>query len=164
MQRKEREEEDRQMREIEANRKEEERKRREEQRRFEEQQRKELEERRRAEAKLLEEKQKRLEEAKKQEQNKIDQRKIYCKQQRALVYGLPPGYDINWANGRPYFMNDVTKQTQWNDPRPLPPGYEAKQAPPPDNRIYYINHAAQRTQWTDPRPALPPMRPDLMLY
>jgi len=57
--------------------------------------------------------------------------------------------------GRNYFVNHVTKSTQWTDPRPLPPGWEEKNDA--NHRTYYVNHVTKTTQWEDPRPPLQPV-------
>lgn len=53
--------------------------------------------------------------------------------------------------GRLYFVNHIAKSTQWEDPRPLPPGWEAKY----DERLkrkYFVDHHNRQTTWNDPRP------------
>lgn len=73
---------------------------------------------------------------------------------------LPAGWEAKKSpQGRTYFVNHVTKTTQWADPRPLPPGWEEKQDA--NHRTYYVNHVAKSTQWEDPRPPiqLGPMSP-----
>ena len=65
---------------------------------------------------------------------------------------LPPGFEARQdRTGRLYFVNHNTKTTQWEDPRPLPLGWEVKT----DERLkrkYYIDHNTQTTHWEDPRP------------
>ncbi|XP_053318908.1 E3 ubiquitin-protein ligase NEDD4 isoform X2 [Spea bombifrons] len=82
---------------------------------------------------------------------------------------LPKGWEMRHApNGRPFFINHVTKTTTWEDPRlripvqlrpkppidvsdlgPLPPGWEERTHT--DARVFYIDHNTKRTQWEDPR-------------
>ncbi|XP_078540998.1 E3 ubiquitin-protein ligase NEDD4 isoform X2 [Lissotriton helveticus] len=82
---------------------------------------------------------------------------------------LPKGWELRHApNGRPFFINHITKTTTWDDPRlkipahmrikpsldsadlgPLPPGWEERTHT--DGRIFYINHSTKKTQWEDPR-------------
>lgn len=66
---------------------------------------------------------------------------------------LPAGWEAKKSpQGRTYFVNHVTKSTQWNDPRPLPAGWEEKTDA--NHRTYYVNHVGKTTQWEDPRPPL----------
>jgi protein yorkie len=62
-----------------------------------------------------------------------------------------PGWEANrTAEGQLYFMNHITKTTQWEDPRVLlPKGWE--QALTPEGDVYFIDHNTKRTQWEDPR-------------
>ena len=46
----------------------------------------------------------------------------------------------------------TTKTTQWEDPRPLPLGWEVKHGRSKLKRKYYIDHNTQTTHWEDPRP------------
>ncbi|KAM4677011.1 E3 ubiquitin-protein ligase NEDD4 isoform 2-T2 [Discoglossus pictus] len=82
---------------------------------------------------------------------------------------LPKGWEIRHApNGRPFFINHITKTTTWEDPRlripvqlrpkppidladlgPLPPGWEERTHT--DGRVFYIDHHTKQTQWEDPR-------------
>lgn len=74
---------------------------------------------------------------------------------------LPAGWHAKRdKSGRVYFANDNTRRTQWEDPRPLPEGWEEKIDPGTRAR-YYANHKAKTTQWGDPRPPLdlPPWPP-----
>lgn len=72
----------------------------------------------------------------------------------ALANGLPALWDVRKdRTGRIYYINHVTKSTQWNDPRPFPEGWErkfdeARKLP------YFVNHRAKSTQWQDPRPPI----------
>lgn len=70
---------------------------------------------------------------------------------------LPAGWEAKlsppqdgYPTGRLYFLNHETKITTWNDPRPLPPGWEQKIA---QGRPYFINHNTKSSQWNDPRPS-----------
>ncbi|XP_030044921.1 E3 ubiquitin-protein ligase NEDD4 isoform X2 [Microcaecilia unicolor] len=82
---------------------------------------------------------------------------------------FPKGWEMrNAPNGRPFFINHITKTTTWEDPRfkipahmrrkqsldpadlgPLPPGWEERIHT--DGRVFYIDHNTKRTQWEDPR-------------
>ncbi|XP_022068697.2 E3 ubiquitin-protein ligase NEDD4-like isoform X1 [Acanthochromis polyacanthus] len=82
---------------------------------------------------------------------------------------LPSGWEVRSApNGRPFFIDHITKTTTWEDPRlkipvhmrrrpsldpsdlgPLPPGWEERIHS--DGRIFYIDHNTKTTQWDDPR-------------
>nr|XP_033775502.1 E3 ubiquitin-protein ligase NEDD4 isoform X3 [Geotrypetes seraphini] len=82
---------------------------------------------------------------------------------------FPKGWEMrNAPNGRPFFINHITKTTTWEDPRlkipahmrrkqsldptdlgPLPPGWEERIHN--DGRVFYIDHNTKRTQWEDPR-------------
>ncbi|XP_053573480.1 E3 ubiquitin-protein ligase NEDD4 isoform X2 [Bombina bombina] len=82
---------------------------------------------------------------------------------------LPKGWEIRHApNGRPFFINHITKTTTWESPRlripvqlrpkppielsdlgPLPPGWEERSHT--DGRVFYIDHNTKQTQWEDPR-------------
>ncbi|XP_040198668.1 E3 ubiquitin-protein ligase NEDD4 isoform X2 [Rana temporaria] len=82
---------------------------------------------------------------------------------------LPKGWEVRHApNGRPFFINHVTKTTTWEDPRlrnpvqlrpkppidlldlgPLSPGWEERTHS--DGRVFYIDHNTKKTQWEDPR-------------
>jgi len=66
---------------------------------------------------------------------------------------LPAGWEAKKSpQGRTYFVNHLTKSTQWVDPRPLPGGWEEKIDA--NHRTYYVNHVTKTTQWEDPRPPL----------
>ncbi|KAM9313153.1 E3 ubiquitin-protein ligase NEDD4 [Gastrophryne carolinensis] len=95
----------------------------------------------------------------KYEKFSLDQEKLF----------LPKGWEMRHApNGRPFFINHVTKTTTWEDPRlkipvqlrptppidladlgPLPPGWEERTHS--DGRVFYIDHKTRKTQWDDPR-------------
>lgn len=63
---------------------------------------------------------------------------------------LPHGWESERTpDGQVYFLNHLTKTTQWEDPRILPKGWE--QGVTPEGEIYFIDHNTQRTQWHDPR-------------
>ena len=84
---------------------------------------------------------------------------------------LPPGWEeTRTQDGQLYYMNHITKSTQWEDPRitlngldqnnhiaqvgggtngPLPSGWE--QGVTNEGEIYFIDHRTHRTQWHDPR-------------
>lgn len=70
---------------------------------------------------------------------------------------LPQNWRIgHTAEGRPYYINDETKETSWNLPEvnisPLPPGWS--EATDPSGRKYYIDHTTKTTHWTRPRPSV----------
>ena len=92
----------------------------------------------------------------------------------ALLGPLPPGWEeTHTQEGQKYYMNHITKSTQWEDPRitvsqlplhqnnqhvaqisggpggSLPHGWE--QGTTPEGEIYYIDHSTHRTQWHAPR-------------
>ncbi len=81
---------------------------------------------------------------------------------------LPQGWERGYSeNGQVYYINHISKTTQWEDPRvqqhnamasmqqdvnnlgALPPHWE--QARTEEGEIYFINHAEKRTSWFDPR-------------
>uniref|UniRef100_A0A3B5RB63 HECT-type E3 ubiquitin transferase n=1 Tax=Xiphophorus maculatus TaxID=8083 RepID=A0A3B5RB63_XIPMA len=76
--------------------------------------------------------------------------------QSQLLPPLPPGWEERQDNlGRNYFVNHVTRTTQWHRPTmllpsspQLPPGWEEKR----DNkgRRYYVNHNTRTTTWVRP--------------
>jgi len=70
---------------------------------------------------------------------------------------LPAGWDVkkDLRSGRLYFVSHLTKTTTWDDPRPLPAGWEMKTVVSNGaSRPYFVNHLAKETSWTDPRPVL----------
>lgn len=79
--------------------------------------------------------------------------------------GLPAGWEARQdRTGRLYFVNHVSKSTQWEDPRPMPNGWEMKS----DDKLkrkYFIDHLHKTTSWTDPRPPLimPMAQPSALL-
>lgn len=52
-----------------------------------------------------------------------------------------------------YWSIEHCRATQWEDPRPLPPHFEAR-IHPETKRVYYVNHQLRTTTWEDPRPVL----------
>lgn len=90
---------------------------------------------------------------------------------------LPPGWEsTKTPEGQVYYMNHLTKTTQWEDPRlqimqqrkmeqqqqnptwaqmqqnalgPLPSGWE--QGETQEGEVYFINHHDKKTTWYDPR-------------
>ena len=107
-----------------------------------------------------------------------------CARWSKIIEGMPTyqfGCLSDWeetrtAEGQLYYMNHITKTTQWEDPRaqimqqrnieqqqiqpsqqqmesarlgPLPPGWE--QGETQDGEIYFINHHEKKTSWFDPR-------------
>jgi len=109
------------------------------------------------------------------------QRQVSYDVQSAEDHGpLPPGWEMaKTSQGQLYFMNHLTKTTQWEDPRkevhrqmmkqlnagtqsprsvasptpqdlgPLPEGWE--QGSTPDGEQYFIYHPTKTTTWYDPR-------------
>ena len=68
-------------------------------------------------------------------------------------WGLPRGWRVKkTGGGRLFFINDSTKSTQWDDPRPLPSGWRSGKTP--KGRTFYINDKTKSTQWNDPRPKI----------
>jgi len=72
---------------------------------------------------------------------------------------VPKGWRISSVNGRPFFINDDLKTTQWedprmdyNDPRPIPWPWEKRVNS--DGRVFYANSVNHTTQWNDPRPTI----------
>jgi len=55
---------------------------------------------------------------------------------------------------RAFYKNHLLKTTQWEDPRPLPPGLQEKEDPR-TKRKYYSDDATKTTSWVDPRPPWP---------
>lgn len=55
--------------------------------------------------------------------------------------------------GRLYFVDHVRKCTSWEDPRPLPMGWECK-LDEKLKRKYFVDHSTRSTSWTDPRPPI----------
>jgi hypothetical protein len=60
--------------------------------------------------------------------------------------------------GRPYFINHLSKTTQWEDPRrmdnhlfdlPLPSGFEMCYTR--EGRVYFLDHNTKTTTFQDPR-------------
>merc|ERR1719403_743548 len=63
---------------------------------------------------------------------------------RANNWGLPPGFRVNKTpQGRLFFVDDNTRKTQWEDPRPLPPGWRGGKTAPsaqwPKGRPFFID-------------------------
>jgi len=74
---------------------------------------------------------------------------------------LPPGWEARQdRTGRIYYVNHSSKSTTWEDPRPLPSGWECR-ADERTKRRYFVDHSTRTTTWTDPRPpiVLPIPRP-----
>jgi hypothetical protein len=66
--------------------------------------------------------------------------------------GLPMNWEVlKDKNGRTYFVDHNKRTTTWEDPRPLPSGWEARMH---QGRVYYLNHNNRQTSWDDPRPAI----------
>merc|ERR1711971_628147 len=59
-------------------------------------------------------------------------------------WGLPNGIRVRKTpKGRLFFVNDVTKTTSWDDPRPLPSGWRSGKTKA--GRVFYINDATKQT-------------------
>jgi uncharacterized protein YbdZ (MbtH family) len=74
---------------------------------------------------------------------------------------LPQGWEARQdRTGRLYFVDHINKSTSWEDPRPLPAGWEMK-VDEKQKRRYFVCHATRSTTWNDPRPpiVLPIPRP-----
>ena len=66
--------------------------------------------------------------------------------------------------GRCYFVNHISKTTQWEDPRrmdnnifdiPLPQGFEIRYTK--EGQVYFVDHNTQTTTFQDPRSGLNPV-------
>eukprot|EP00118_Oscarella_pearsei_P021225 m.237073 g.237073 ORF g.237073 m.237073 type:complete len:702 (+) comp40144_c0_seq35:116-2221(+) len=63
---------------------------------------------------------------------------------------LPAGWEKRSdPSGKPYFVNHMTKTTQYEDPRILPPGWE--QRADPQGMQYFVDHITQQSTYDDPR-------------
>ncbi|CAM4951268.1 unnamed protein product [Rotaria socialis] len=77
---------------------------------------------------------------------------------------LPEGWEKKQDNqGRIYYVNHISKTTQWEDPRrmdnnifdmPLPHGFEMRYTK--DGQVYFVDHNAKTTSFRDPRNGLMP--------
>merc|ERR1712129_84468 len=68
-------------------------------------------------------------------------------------FGLPNGWRAKKTpKGRMFFVNDQTKTTQWNDPRPIPNGWRSGKTA--QGRVFYIQDSTKTTTWNDPRPPI----------
>ncbi|CAF1432392.1 unnamed protein product [Adineta ricciae] len=75
---------------------------------------------------------------------------------------LPEGWQMMHDNqGRTYFVNHISKTTQWEDPRrmdsnifdiPLPSGFEIRYTK--DGQVYFLDHNTKSTTFRDPRAGL----------
>lgn len=77
----------------------------------------------------------------------------FQQQRLTTTPGLPYGWEAKWQvsgqNRRLYYVNHHTKQTTYDDPRPLPQGWILKKD---GQRPYFVDHSHGQTTWTDPRP------------
>lgn len=76
---------------------------------------------------------------------------------------LPHGWEARQdRTGRIYYVDHTRKCTTWDDPRPMPPGWEMKMDEKMKRR-YFVDHNTRSTSWNDPRPplVLPIPRPAL---
>ena len=72
---------------------------------------------------------------------------------RSNNWGLPKGWRVKkTAKGKLFFIDDSTKRTVWDDPRPLPSGWRSGKTG--QGRKFYINDSTRKTQWEDPRPKI----------
>eukprot|EP00053_Salpingoeca_punica_P016777 m.159588 g.159588 ORF g.159588 m.159588 type:complete len:1052 (+) comp17043_c0_seq1:343-3498(+) len=64
---------------------------------------------------------------------------------------LPAGWEMRMtAEGRTYYVNHISRTTQWEDPRrPLPPGWEIRYDS--NGRQYFVDHNTRTTTFNDPR-------------
>ncbi|VDD74522.1 unnamed protein product [Mesocestoides corti] len=64
--------------------------------------------------------------------------------------GLPPHWErrVDPATGRTYYVDHLTRQTQWEQPQPLPSGWERRVDA--NNRVYYVDHNMRTTTWHPP--------------
>ncbi|CAF1011549.1 unnamed protein product [Rotaria sordida] len=77
---------------------------------------------------------------------------------------LPEGWERKHDNqGRTYFLNHISKTTQWEDPRrmdnnifdmPLPQGFEMRYTK--EGQVYFLDHNTKTTTFRDPRNGLMP--------
>jgi atrophin-1 interacting protein 5 (WW domain-containing E3 ubiquitin protein ligase 1) len=67
--------------------------------------------------------------------------------------------------GRTYFVNHISKITQWEDPRcmdshifdiPLPNGFEMRYTK--QGQVYFVDHNTKTTTFRDPRAGLMPVK------
>jgi len=56
------------------------------------------------------------------------------------------------STGKPYYVNDMTKETRWDPPPagppPLPEWWEEMKDA--QGKCYYVNHRTKVTQWDRP--------------
>ncbi|CDI97827.1 NEDD4 E3 ubiquitin protein ligase WWP1 [Echinococcus multilocularis] len=64
--------------------------------------------------------------------------------------GLPPQWErrTDPSTGRIYYVDHLTKKTQWEKPQPLPSGWERRLDQ--NNRVYYVDHNTRTTTWHPP--------------
>ncbi|EUB59451.1 Signal recognition particle protein [Echinococcus granulosus] len=64
--------------------------------------------------------------------------------------GLPPQWErrTDPSTGRIYYVDHLTKRTQWEKPQPLPSGWERRLDQ--NNRVYYVDHNTRTTTWHPP--------------
>ncbi len=64
---------------------------------------------------------------------------------------LPAGWRLGQdRTGRLFFVNDIERRTQWDDPRPLPQGWKMARVPAGAARagaIYFVHHDSKSTTW-----------------
>ncbi|VDP95338.1 unnamed protein product [Echinostoma caproni] len=73
----------------------------------------------------------------------------------ALITNFIPSQQRLDPNGRPYFVNHISRTSQWEDPRfqgcSLPPGWEMRVTP--EGFPFFVNHNDKITTFFDPRRA-----------
>ncbi|CAF4464437.1 unnamed protein product, partial [Rotaria sp. Silwood2] len=77
---------------------------------------------------------------------------------------LPEGWEKKHdSQGRTYYLNHISKTTQWEDPRrmdnnifdiPLPQGFEMRYTK--EGQVYFVDHNTKTTTFRDPRYGLMP--------
>lgn len=67
----------------------------------------------------------------------------------ANTEGLPPFWERRRdPMGRTYYVDHLTRRTQWEMPQPLPSGWERRVDS--SNRVYYVDHNTRTTTWHPP--------------
>lgn len=68
---------------------------------------------------------------------------------------LPTGWECrrDQTSGRLYFLDRKTKTTTWDDPRPLPQGWEKHVES--NGRVVFVDQVEHVKTFKDPRPPIP---------